>query len=381
MITHKKQVWTRINQFGTRERGEGVLYLHADSSSSASCPSGSADAILALVNAGANVESEDKDGLTVCSGSQPEMCCTSTALHCAASRGHTDCLETLVSLCGAEVDVIDTNGCTALFYAVTLGHADSTQLLLTYGAEPNRQDRKGRTPPRGPTLSPQETSPGPHRGTTLAKATVRPPELTFGTTEATLGGRADMAIKTSPTGAVSKDKRGTANINKKAPKAENHFHPADSLMLRGYDVYSIDKPFFNRANGENLVLMNTGTQTHFSNFNGVSYVNDLNFRFPGIFTQSLWEIHIYLCDSDHYPILLPPLHHSTSIACIAWATQLVVKHSNWNKLRDLALYDGVYGLDVNVKTGHFTSTVIMVVRASIPLFSPNPHHRTVPWWN
>jgi ankyrin repeat protein len=50
-----------------------------------------------------------------------------------------------VTLCGAEVDVIDSNGCTALFYAVTLGHADSTQLLLNFGAEPNRQDRKGRT--------------------------------------------------------------------------------------------------------------------------------------------------------------------------------------------------------------------------------------------
>jgi ankyrin repeat protein len=67
------------------------------------------------------------------------------ALHCAASRGHTDCIETLVTLCGAEVDVIDSNGCTALFYAVTLGHADSTQLLLNFGAEPDRQDRKGRT--------------------------------------------------------------------------------------------------------------------------------------------------------------------------------------------------------------------------------------------
>uniref|UniRef100_A0A8D8Q1Z5 Ankyrin-2 n=1 Tax=Cacopsylla melanoneura TaxID=428564 RepID=A0A8D8Q1Z5_9HEMI len=93
---------------------------------------GSSDAILALVKAGANVEAHDKDGLT--------------ALHCAASRGHRECLETLITLCGADVDVIDTNGCSALFYAVTLGHADATTLLLQYGATPNRQDRKGRTP-------------------------------------------------------------------------------------------------------------------------------------------------------------------------------------------------------------------------------------------
>lgn len=42
--------------------------------------------------------------------------------------------------------VSDTNGCTALHYAVTLGHADATALLIDLDADPNRQDRKGRTP-------------------------------------------------------------------------------------------------------------------------------------------------------------------------------------------------------------------------------------------
>uniref|UniRef100_A0AAR5QFV8 Uncharacterized protein n=1 Tax=Dendroctonus ponderosae TaxID=77166 RepID=A0AAR5QFV8_DENPD len=93
---------------------------------------GSAKALLALVRAGATVESSDRDGLT--------------ALHCAASRGHTDCLDTLLTLCGASPDTIDTNGCTALHYAVTLGHADATALLLAHGADLNRQDRKGRSP-------------------------------------------------------------------------------------------------------------------------------------------------------------------------------------------------------------------------------------------
>jgi ankyrin repeat protein len=50
-----------------------------------------------------------------------------------------------VALCGAEVDLLDANGCTALFYAVTLGHADCAQLLLDCGANPNHQDKKGRT--------------------------------------------------------------------------------------------------------------------------------------------------------------------------------------------------------------------------------------------
>ncbi|XP_055373638.1 ankycorbin [Condylostylus longicornis] len=93
---------------------------------------GSAKAVIALVKAGARVESSDKDGLT--------------ALHCAASRGHTECIDTLISLCGAPTDLIDSNGCTALHYAVTLGHADATSRLLDLEADPNRQDRKGRTP-------------------------------------------------------------------------------------------------------------------------------------------------------------------------------------------------------------------------------------------
>lgn len=69
-----------------------------------------------------------------------------TALHCAASRGHVKCIELLIKLCGAQVDTIDSNGCTALFYAVTLGHADATVKLLDLTADPNRQDRKGRSP-------------------------------------------------------------------------------------------------------------------------------------------------------------------------------------------------------------------------------------------
>lgn len=67
------------------------------------------------------------------------------ALHCAASRGHLDCLDCLLNFCGAEVDTLDSNGCTPLFYAVTLGHADCTGLLLHHGSHPDKQDRKGRT--------------------------------------------------------------------------------------------------------------------------------------------------------------------------------------------------------------------------------------------
>lgn len=69
-----------------------------------------------------------------------------TALHCAAARGHTEALETLVGLCGARVDVADSHGCTPLHYAAALGHADATAALLQHGADAHRQDRRGRSP-------------------------------------------------------------------------------------------------------------------------------------------------------------------------------------------------------------------------------------------
>ena len=90
---------------------------------------GSSDALLSLVNAGASVSSVDKDGLS--------------SLHCAASRGHQECLETLVSLCGADPDLQDKNGCSALFYAVTLGHAACAEYLLgAAGAAHTITDKK-----------------------------------------------------------------------------------------------------------------------------------------------------------------------------------------------------------------------------------------------
>ena len=93
---------------------------------------GSADAFLALVNFGASGDTVDNDGLS--------------AIHCTASRGHRECLSILITLCGADVDMRDGNGCTALFYTVTLGFVDCTELLLECGADSDIQDRKGRTP-------------------------------------------------------------------------------------------------------------------------------------------------------------------------------------------------------------------------------------------
>ena len=93
--------------------------------------SGSTDAILALVNRGADITGSDTGGLT--------------ALHCAACRGHNDCVVDLITLCGADIHQADASGCTPLFFAITLGHTKTAKTLLELGAEHNVTDKKGRT--------------------------------------------------------------------------------------------------------------------------------------------------------------------------------------------------------------------------------------------
>lgn len=93
--------------------------------------SGSSDAIKCLHNAGANPFTHEKDGMT--------------ALHCAASKGHDKCVETLIDVCKCYVDMMDNNNCTPIFYAATIGHKEVCERLIEYGANLYVQDVKGRT--------------------------------------------------------------------------------------------------------------------------------------------------------------------------------------------------------------------------------------------
>jgi len=66
-------------------------------------------------------------------------------LHCAATRGHASCIRMLVELYECPLEGEDVNGCTALFYAVSLKHSNACQVLLDLKANPNHQDHRGRT--------------------------------------------------------------------------------------------------------------------------------------------------------------------------------------------------------------------------------------------
>ncbi|XP_027020263.1 ankyrin repeat and SOCS box protein 1 [Tachysurus fulvidraco] len=68
-----------------------------------------------------------------------------TPLRIAATAGHGDCVDFLISH-GAEVDLVDVKGQTALYVAVVNGHLDCVRILLEAGADPNGSRHHRSTP-------------------------------------------------------------------------------------------------------------------------------------------------------------------------------------------------------------------------------------------
>ena len=77
-----------------------------------------------LLNHGANTELKDSDGRT--------------ALHVAAWQGYTDIVQVLL-LNGADVNSVDSGNRSALLSACWQGHLVIADILLTAGASVNHQ--------------------------------------------------------------------------------------------------------------------------------------------------------------------------------------------------------------------------------------------------
>ncbi|GAA40923.1 ankyrin-2 [Clonorchis sinensis] len=103
---------------------------------------GAPRAVALLLRLGAKLNIRDECGLT--------------ALHCASSRGNAEVVQCLLnwittanmddpSQIATFRDVPDKDGCSPLFYSVTLGHSNVTSALLAAGANVHTVDRKGRT--------------------------------------------------------------------------------------------------------------------------------------------------------------------------------------------------------------------------------------------
>lgn len=72
-------------------------------------------------------------------------CLPCTPLRIAATAGHATCVAFLISQ-GAEVDLVDVKGQTALYVAVVNGHLDCVRILLEAGADPNGSRHHRSTP-------------------------------------------------------------------------------------------------------------------------------------------------------------------------------------------------------------------------------------------
>jgi len=91
-----------------------------------------ASCILALIAAGANVNLLDIDGLS--------------ALYLAVIKGNVDCLNALLSANGIDVNQPDKHGFTPLHLAIQLGHFDCVQALIAAGADVNKANKNNAVP-------------------------------------------------------------------------------------------------------------------------------------------------------------------------------------------------------------------------------------------
>ncbi len=85
---------------------------------------------MVLRTAGANVNMVDE--------------CGNTALHKAAFNGYADCVKILLAT-GANINAVNRDGRTAVQKAAKNGHADCVRMLLAVGADVDAVDRDGRT--------------------------------------------------------------------------------------------------------------------------------------------------------------------------------------------------------------------------------------------
>ncbi|XP_028992463.1 ankyrin repeat and SOCS box protein 1 isoform X2 [Betta splendens] len=72
-------------------------------------------------------------------------CLPCTPLRIAATAGHAACVAYLIAQ-GAEVDLVDVKGQTALYVAVVNGHLGCVRILLEAGADPNGSRHHRSTP-------------------------------------------------------------------------------------------------------------------------------------------------------------------------------------------------------------------------------------------
>jgi ankyrin repeat protein len=129
----------------------GQQQRHRNAALIEAAQSGDVKAVEAALDAGADVNARDGDGITplmhATRGERPEIANP-------ASSDHPEVAELLIRR-GADVNAKTDSGFAALIWAARYGHEGVAKVLITHGADVNAKDKEGMTALRWATTNQQ----------------------------------------------------------------------------------------------------------------------------------------------------------------------------------------------------------------------------------
>lgn len=128
-------------------------------------------------------------------------------------------------------------------------------------------------------------------------------------------------------------------------------------------------------------ILNSGSFTHFSIFNGTFSAVDLSICSTSILNRMTWNVDDNLYGSDHFPILMNYIQGSTnphSTPVKKW----IYKKANWSTFSQHRLQHlPTLSNNVEYDTNQITTSILEAAKSSIPLSENQENRKSVPWWN
>lgn len=132
-------------------------------------------------------------------------------------------------------------------------------------------------------------------------------------------------------------------------------------------------------NQHNMVLLNSGQNTHFVSRNGSFSAIDLTFCSPSIATLFRWNPSDDLYGSDHFPILIT---NQNAVLKEDKPQRWIIERADWRLYKKSMSTNIPDEDDVELTTTRFTNAIIDAAHKSIPRTKGlNPNKKRVPWWS
>ena len=129
---------------------------------------------------------------------------------------------------------------------------------------------------------------------------------------------------------------------------------------------------------EDLVILNSGTATHYHVQTNSYSVVDLTIRSADCQLQFAYEVLDSLYDSDHYPIKIEFTVNNTITTKV---NKFNIKKANWVKYKELTEINIQQLPNANNTTEILTKHIIAAAEQSIPRVNTNLKRPPMPWWD